>query len=114
MVTGEDVAADHAFQQAIAAIEMPALLLATVNREGRFRMMSCGVRHRKVLCEARLDLDRLLASAQSLRYPAVGRRGVALPAVLQQRPFPLLLSHSPVELGRAWAAPLWRRPLNRP
>ena len=41
VVTGEEAAADRSFQRAIAALDVPSLWLATVNREGRFRLISC-------------------------------------------------------------------------
>ena len=104
VVTSEDVAADRAFQQAITAIQVPALLLATVNREGRFRLVSCG-RHRKVLREARLDLDKLLASPGRPAAALLNTSALALPVILGQKPFPLLLSHPPLDSRRAWAVP---------
>ena len=39
VVTGQDVADDPAFQRALAAMEVPSLYLATVNREGLFRLV---------------------------------------------------------------------------
>jgi hypothetical protein len=105
VVTSEDAAADRAFQQAIAALEVPALLLATVNREGRFRLALCGGRHRKVLREACLDLERLLAAPSRPVVGLLDTAAAALPAILQQKPFPLLLSHPPVDSRRAWAVP---------
>ncbi len=105
IVTGEEVAADHAFQQAIAALEVPALLLATVNREGRFRLASCSARHTRVLREARLDLDKLLAAPSRPVATLLDAAATALPAILRQKPFPLLLSHPPVDSRRAWAVP---------
>ena len=105
IVTGEEVAADRAFQQAIAALEVPALLLATVNREGRFRLASCSARHTRVLREARLDLDKLLAAPSRPVATLLDAAAAALPAILRQKPFPLLLSHPPVDSRRAWAVP---------
>jgi hypothetical protein len=105
VVTGEDVAADPAFRQAIAALEVPALLLATVNREGRFRLASYGARHTRVLREARLDLDKLLAAPSRPVARLWDAAAPALPAILGQKPFPLLLSPSPVDPRRAWTVP---------
>ena len=107
VVTGEEAAADRPFQQALAALEVPSLWLATVNREGRFRL---------VLAPRAADERRARGPAGPRQ--AVGARGLsrpvaplldtaaaAVPALLRQKPFPLLLSHSPIKFRRAWAAP---------
>ncbi len=104
LVTAEEAAADRGFQRAIAALELPALLLATVNREGRFRLISCGLRHKKVLREAHLDLEKLLAAPSRPTTRLLDTAAAALAAILRQEPFPLLLSHQPVDPRRAWAA----------
>jgi hypothetical protein len=104
VVTSEDVAADRGFQRAIATLKSPALLLATVSREGRFRLASCG-RQRKILREARLDLDELLAPPGRPKATLLDAGAMALPAILRQRPFPLLLSHPRVDSRRAWVLP---------
>ena len=44
VATGEDVAADADFRRALAALAAPSLLLATVSRDGRFRLVSRGAR----------------------------------------------------------------------
>ena len=80
-------------------------MLATVNREGRFRLTSCGPRQRKVLREARLDLEKLLAAPSRPAARLLDTAAAALPAILRQEPFPLLFSHQPVDPRRAWAAP---------
>jgi len=105
VVTGEDVAADPQFQQAIASLEVPSLLLATVSRAGRFRLVSWGARSRKVLREARLDLEKLLAPPSRPVARLLDTAALTIPAILKQKPFPLLLSHPPVDSRRAWAVP---------
>jgi hypothetical protein len=106
IVTSEDVAADHDFQRALAALPLPPLLLATVSREGRFRLVSHGRRGGKLLGEATLDLEKLLT--QPARHaPLIDpTMPTALPAILSVRPFPLLLSHQPFEPAKAWKSPL--------
>ena len=107
VVTGEEAAADRPFQQALAALEVPSLWLATVNREGRFRLVLRRGRQTSVVREARLDLDKLLAAPGLSRpvAPLLDTAAAAVPALLRQKPFPLLLSHSPIKFRRAWAAP---------
>ena len=106
IVTNEDVAADHNFQRSLAALELPSVLLATVSREGRFRLISQGRRGSKLLSEATLDLEKLLTRPARrpapLLDPAVP---VGLPAILAVRPFPLLLSYQPFDPAMAWKAP---------
>jgi hypothetical protein len=107
VVTGEEAAADRPFQQALAATAVPSLWLATVNREGRFRLVLRRGRQTSVVREARLDLDKLLAAPGPSRpvAPLLDAAAAAVPAIIRQKPFPLLLSHSPIEFRRAWAAP---------
>ena len=104
MVTGEEAAADRPFQQALA-VEVPSLWLATVNREGRFRLVLRRGRQTSVVREARLDLDKLLACRGLSRpvAPLLDTAAAAVPALLRQKPFPLLLSHSPIKFRWAWA-----------
>ena len=98
IVTSEDVAADHDFQQSLAALELPSVLLATVSREGRFRLVSQGRRGSKLLREATLDLDKLLARPARRQAPLIDPAVPAgLPAILSVRPFPLLLSYQPFD-----------------
>ena len=56
IVTGEDTAADHEFQRSLATLDLPSVLLATVSRQGRFRLVQQGRRGSKLLREAMLDL----------------------------------------------------------
>jgi hypothetical protein len=106
IVTGEEVAADHDFQRSLAAVELPSLLLATVSREGRFRLVSQGRRGRKLLREATLDLEKLLARPSRRQTQLIDPTAAAgLPAILTVRPFPLLLSYQPFDPARAWKAP---------
>jgi hypothetical protein len=109
IVTGEDVAADRDFQRSLAALELPAVLLATVSREGRFRLVSHVRRGSKLLREATLDLETLLARpTRPVRRPAPlidPSVPATLPAILSVRPFPLLLSYQSFDPALAWKAP---------
>ena len=105
VVTGEETAADRTFQQALAALDVPLLWLATVSREGRFRLLSCHARHTRVLREARLDLERLLEPPASTVTPLLDAARAEFPAILRQQPFPLLVSHPPIDYSRTWSVP---------
>ena len=106
VVTGEDVTADHDFQRSLAALQLPSLLLATVSREGRFRLVSQGLRGKKLLGEARLELDKLLSRPPRPKAPLVDpRMPDELPAILSVRPLPLFLSDNRVDPMRTWKTP---------
>ncbi len=108
IVTGDDAAADPEFVRAISSLEIPSLYLATVSRSGQFRMIARGSRSSKVIREAKLRLEELLAPPASARpSPLVDRRVPdALPAIFSAGPFPLLLPHQ-VDLRRTWAVWGW-------
>ena len=82
IVTSDEAAADRDFQQCVARQDVDALYLATVNRDGDFRLLHQGPRGRKVICEAKLSLDDLLLQPQhtaaacrsSTRARAIGCR----------------------------------------
>ena len=103
VVTGEDVAADADFRRALAALEAPSLLLATVNRAGRFRLVCRGARSQQVVSEARLRLDELLAPRLPVSRLIDKGLSQGLPAILAVKPFPLLLGYQPVDPQRHWA-----------
>jgi hypothetical protein len=105
VVTGEDVAADPQFRQALAAMDIPCLYLATVSREGRFRMTLQGARGSKAVCEARLDLESLLAPPRRPAPALVNRNAQEdLPAILRCRPFPLRMPHDQRATDSLWPA----------
>jgi hypothetical protein len=80
------------------------MYVAAVNRDGGFRLHVRSGRGGKLLREARLDLDTLLAPRPRSR-PAVPlidpTRDPSLPAILRVRPFPLRLPHG-FDPERAW------------
>lgn len=101
LVTTADTLADPDFQRALAELELAALHVATVDRDGTFRLLLVSRQGRKVLREARFALDELLAPrhASPLVDPA---RLEGLPAIFSVKPFPLLLAHQ-FEPTRAWS-----------
>lgn len=102
LVTTEDVARDAEFQRAIASSELAPLHLATVDRDGRFRLTERSLRGAKLVREARLDLDELFAKPKQPAPRLVDRRQPRdLPAIFAVDPFPLLLSHE-FDPCRSW------------
>lgn len=97
LITAEEVLGDQEFAQALAKARLAKLHVATVNRDGDFRLIEKNERGRKLLREARLDLASLLPQEESPQAPSLIDRGRAkdLPAIFAVTPFPLLLSHNP-------------------
>ncbi|HJT32611.1 MAG TPA: hypothetical protein VJ783_11255 [Pirellulales bacterium] len=101
LITHDDVWADAEFRAALVGQVFPpdaggraSLYLATVNRDGQFRLLAVSPRGSKLLREARLDLKRLTAPTQRPAAPLIHHdAGSELPAILSVEPFPLLLSH---------------------
>lgn len=94
LVTAEDVLADPEFQQALSAEGEPFRFIAGVARDGRFRMLERTPHGVKVLRDATLDLDQLLAPPRTPAQPLIEPDGqTELPAILRVSPFPLRLPH---------------------
>jgi hypothetical protein len=97
VITHEDAANDPDFVRALdGADRHPDVLLATVNRDGTFRLLRVGRDGRRVVCGAQLSLEELLAPQQQNKRPAPiplvdGRIDPTLPVILSTEPFPLLL-----------------------
>jgi hypothetical protein len=103
LITGEDVAADADFRRMLAALAVPSLFLATVSRDGRFRLVARSAKSHQAVSEARLKLDELLAPRGRPATSLVDeRQSTDLPAILAMRPFPLLLSYQPNDPHRHW------------
>jgi hypothetical protein len=94
IVTSEKAAADREFQHRLAAMNIPTLYLATVSREGRFRLTARNMRGSRFLLEARLELDRLLLPRKDRTLPLVDKKTTSLPAIMGVSPFPLRLPYS--------------------
>jgi hypothetical protein len=97
VITHEDAATDPDFVRALdCADRHPDVLLATVNRDGTFRLLRAGRDGRRVVCGAQLSLEELLAPQHQSKRPSpiplVDRRvDPTLPVILSTDPFPLLL-----------------------
>lgn len=103
LVTTEDVLADTEFQLAMTKDQISPILIATVTREGRFRLLERTVRGTRLLREANLELDELFTDPKRIVPTLINRDWAReLPAILSVEPFPLLLPHN-VDPERTWS-----------
>jgi hypothetical protein len=103
LVMSEDSLGDDAMQQSLRRIDLPQLFLATVNRNGVFRLSERGRYGIKVLREARIDLEDLFRERPAIINT---RTAYDLPAVFGRDPFPLLLGEN-VARDRAFYIRNW-------
>ncbi len=96
LITTEDVLADREFQHALAAWPGGTLYIATVQRDGSYRLRIQTARGQRVLREAQLSLDELLEAPQATVPLIDKQRERGLPAILLRHQFPLRLSLAPL------------------
>lgn len=102
LVTTEDVAGDREFRQALSGSEIVPLVLATVNRNGRFRLTERSRHGERCIRVGQLDLAHLFAERSQSAPRLIVREGMKdFPAILSIEPFPLRMSHS-VDRQRTW------------
>lgn len=95
IVTTEDVLEDPEFRQSLADHVVSPLHMATVNRDGHFRLLERSSRGSKLLKEVQLDLAELFAEPTRVAPALIDRDWVCRPpAIFSIDPFPLLLSHN--------------------
>lgn len=94
IVTGEDVLCDPEFRQCLTNQRMANLYVIAVTREGDLRLLQRTRQGERVLRQAKLDLNQILAgpprSRPKLRNGSIDPR---LPAICRMQPFPLYLTH---------------------
>ncbi len=103
LVTHEDVLDDPDFRAALSAVGDEALYVATVARDGGYRLYAVSARGRRLLSEARLSLDALFEDRlREMPGAPLLSEGANpnLPVILSVEPFPLFLPHH-VDLRRA-------------
>jgi hypothetical protein len=90
LITHRDVLADTGFRQLLSSMPTPPNFVATVDQEGRFELHALPLSRRSPLCEAELDLDRILKEDNAV---SIRRRDIhpSLPAILGMPTFPFLL-----------------------
>ncbi|MGD9127067.1 MAG: hypothetical protein PVH19_06780, partial [Planctomycetia bacterium] len=93
LVITEDAFESSEFRKAVASQDINLLHVATVNRDGQFRLIEKTGRGHKMIREAQLSLDELLATPKRHGLGLLDRTWASdLPAILSVTPFPLLLS----------------------
>lgn len=103
LITCDDALADAEFHRRMAECQFDTLYIATVAREGHYRLIVRSRRGMKVLREATLDLDAILSPRPEQTKLIDPARDISRPAIFQVKPFPLLLS-VPLEPDRSWHA----------
>lgn len=96
LITEADSLNDDDFERALAEHAPARLFLATVRRNGEFRLWLRTPHGRKLIREATLDLERILfepAPRHTPRVPLIDKSQQPLPAIFQVRPFPLRIPH---------------------
>lgn len=96
LVTSDEAFDDHDFQNALAELARP-ILVATVNREGDYRLWAVTRRERKSLARARLSLADVDQQPRTLIAENVDPD---LPVLLSMPRLPLLLPHPRPEPSR--------------
>ena len=101
LITTADTLADREFQIQLGRCDLASLFVASVDRQGTFQLLHYSGRGKKVLREAQIDLDQVLAPRK--KSSSLIDRDVPedLPAIFSVQPFPLLLSH-PIDERRMW------------
>lgn len=93
LITGEDVLADSEFRENLGDAGLAPLYIASVNRQGDFRLLARGARESRLVREASLDLDALLDVAPAPVRPALRlvdpNVDANLPACLRLHELPL-------------------------
>lgn len=101
LITSDDVLTDPAFIASLGALKLAALYIATVNRQGEYRLLVRSSAGTRVLKTATFDLETILAP-RAPKTPLYQQRDEELlPAIDRAQPFPLLLSAG-VHAERAW------------
>lgn len=101
LVTSEDTLADRGFLQRIEQLALDSFHLATVSREGQFRLWQRSRRGGKLLREARFNLHEVLKPRPRQPIALIDEKIGSLPAIFGIDPFPLRLS-CPVDAKNSW------------
>ncbi len=106
LITHPDAVADPELQATLRGLpDQHRLLIATVDRDGRYRLVARTARGTKAVSEATLSLDQLAPAGPRPSAPlATPRDDAGAPAILALEPFPLLLPHS-VGIARSFHHP---------
>ncbi|QDU58345.1 hypothetical protein [Aeoliella mucimassa] len=95
--------AEPAVIDELRRLKADRLYIATVDRQGTFRLSERRDRGEKILRQAQLQLDQLVTNPSSLR---VSRSLDSLPAIFRCKPFPLRLPCA-VDGNNSWSVRNW-------
>jgi hypothetical protein len=106
LVTTPDVLADREFQYQLAEVESAALLITTVARDGTFQLLEQLPHSRKLLGEAKLDLNELLVEGRGHRTSILkSDASDDLPRSVLTIPFPLRIPVTRFHFSNSWEVP---------
>ena len=92
IVTTDAALNDPDFQRHLGDADIPAIYIATVNRDGGFQLWSRGLNGRKCHLTLRLDIDAILTQPSNAKLVDETIE-TNLPAILQTSPFPLRMPY---------------------
>jgi hypothetical protein len=101
LITSDDALADEDFRKQLRASDLHGSWIATINREGRFRLLEFGQREMVLKREATFDLQAILTPPQKPVAPLfVGDK--TLPAFCRLQSCPLRIPHD-LAVEKAWS-----------
>jgi hypothetical protein len=101
LVTSDEALADEEFRKQLRAAALDGAWIATINRDGRVRLLELGLREMVLKREARFELQSLLAPTRKPVTPLL-TGDPKLPAFCRLKQCPLRLPHD-LSVERAWA-----------
>jgi hypothetical protein len=98
LLTEEAATHNVLFQSILASLKKPVNFLVTVNRGGQLQFYEYIKGRRKLLSEAKFDLQELLFNTKGKKKTRIKRNGADnLPAIMQEAPCPLFFPTSKIK-----------------
>lgn len=91
LIMHPDVLADAEFGAALAGLSTDLLFIATVDRDGQFQLLSHTCAGRRLVADAKLDLEALFTQRRPVTPLVATPNRTTLPAIFAADPFPLRL-----------------------
>jgi hypothetical protein len=100
LITEEEVIHNGLFQSILASLKKPVNFLVTVNRSGQLQFYEFIKGRRKLLSEAKFDLQELLFNTNKKeKIPQKTRTLINVPAIMQHTPCPLYFPASKIKFN---------------
>ncbi len=100
LITEEEVIHNGLFQSILASLKKPVNFLVTVNRSGQLQFYEFIKGRRKLLSEAKFDLQELLFNTNKKeKIPQKARTLMNVPAIMQHTPCPLYFPASKIKFN---------------